>query len=1029
MMNTVYIEVDGLRLDITEDFGINYAIEDILDISKTRTSYSRTIIINGTTEVNKFFKHIYEVNINTLFFNPKLSAKDVVIRAGDNEVLRGSMQLLDIVNTNGEIQYKVSVRGNLSDIVGLLADYNLDILDLSEYNHNRNKESIKDSFTFKIYKNGQLTQSQIGDGYVYPYIIKELPTNENNRETYIYNLFPSVYIKTIWDKIMQFAGYTYTSEFLNSTYFKQLIFPFVQDKIQLSDEDVSLRTTTVGVDGSAPEYTGGPATGYASLTGILLHNAPDWYVNSQFNYPMRLLRESGQVGETDFQNPQNQWQQYGGWTCLQNGFYDIDIDLQLVAKYFNYNGGGYDIRFNGSGNYWWYYGIRKITNNNQTVVLYQTPNGNPLSFAPSNDAWHSSPWYDQQGAFSLNRTLKNVWLEEGEKIVILFAAQLVNNGISWQIDGMANNNNNVGARITAKESLDGRPSYLTIKPSDNGSYGNEDINMNSILPNNIKLKDFFVNIVKTFNLVIQDDKNQKNNLIIEPRDDFYASKTKVRNWSSDYIEGAEPENKLDRDSEVVLTPLSQVDFKLYRMTYKDDRDYFNQRYTNDTGKVYGDLVINIDNDFSQKEEKLELMFSPSPMSDYLIERRVAPFFSKSETPGEFLPQNVRPRLLFYGGLTFNPDFPLETQSIILRDGATDDEPVPIFGYPYAGHWDNIVNPQNDLVFKNPEKIYFNTSKYPARNLFTTFHAQTLKSIIDKNAMLLEGWFYLTPKDIATFDFRDIIYLDGQYWRVNEIEDYNPVAGENLTKVQLYKIIDYDSSISDQNRRIPNSNRVCPRDIILVQIGSAYSYQSLSGQYVSEECCDSLGGEFIDGRCYISRLDPDFERSSQSNDGSGIINNPGGLYQGFRVIGSSSEVPTLEPVPQQSTANRNSINAAGNLISGKSNYVAEGSKNSLILGDNNALTDGVKSVLILGDNIGATDSGAIYLQNAKINPDGTIVSRGLKIIDGNDNILKTNAIDVIDGGKDSVRNIGGQSKARIIIDGNDFTSETDNTIQN
>jgi hypothetical protein len=83
---------------------------------------------------------------------------------------------------------------------------------------------------------------------------------------------------------------------------------------------------------------------------------------------------------------------------------------------------------------------------------------------------------------------------------------------------------------------------------------------------------------------------------------------------------------------------------------------------------------------------------------------------------------------------------------------------------------------------------------------------------------------------------------------------------------------------------------------------------------------------------------------------------------------------------------------------------------------------VTGAFVIGDGINADENGAIYIGDIKINQDGNILRTGIVIIDGGEDevfdFLKTNPIEVIDGTIDSVRNPGGDSYTRIIIDGGD-----------
>jgi len=54
---------------------------------------------------------------------------------------------------------------------------------------------------------------------------------------------------------------------------------------------------------------------------------------------------------------------------------------------------------------------------------------------------------------------------------------------------------------------------------------------------------------------------------------------------------------------------------------------------------------------------------------------------------------------------------------------------------------------------------------------------------------------LKIKDIINLDLRKLIYIDGDYWRINKISDYAPLTNKT-TKVELVKWISYGGFVSD-----------------------------------------------------------------------------------------------------------------------------------------------------------------------------------------------------------------------------------------
>ena len=124
--------------------------------------------------------------------------------------------------------------------------------------------------------------------------------------------------------------------------------------------------------------------------------------------------------------------------------------------------------------------------------------------------------------------------------------------------------------------------------------------MNAAIPKDIKQKDFFMSIVKMFNLYIEPDKNNEKNLFIEPRDDFYDNIT--QDWSQ----------KLDISQQLQYLPMGALDSKEYLFTYKQDKDYYNELYESTWNEIYGEREEEIDNDFINKKYKTNIIFSPTP---------------------------------------------------------------------------------------------------------------------------------------------------------------------------------------------------------------------------------------------------------------------------------------------------------------------------------------------------------------------------------------------------------------------------------
>ena len=997
------------NLDVLYDYDIslNYSIDDILDISKRATNWSKTIVLPGTPNNNKFFEHIYEVNIDKITFNPSIQIP-ISLRVGTNEVMKGYMQLLTISNTNREVSYEVALYGSLKNIFNKIGDNFLCALDLSEFNHTRTQQSVIDSWTYNVVTNGNvINYAEPGTGYVYPYII-----NGQHQDIwsnmYLTDMDPAVYVKTIFDKIMTFSGYTYKSNFLNSQYFKKLIIPYTKDALQMTDEEFEKRSLIVGTDANQT---------FTNLTPIQQRGS-EWFYNDVYNYKINLTRESGTVndstGEITFNDPSNQYTPHK-FTCANDGRYDINFVGHPVTKIENYI--FKDIEYK-SGEFEYRYQMILLRTDGSSVVLDSSvdpadPNDiYGVQTYGLSDGVHSSPWYDIDTPLYMTMSASNIALSTGDRVIIRLGWRYPS-AVKWK--GL--NDSAQLASLVMKQSLDGDFTKFSVEPASPEISAVAPIDMNRVLDCSIKMKEWLLDIVKMFNLIIADDPDSENSVIIEPRDDYYRSKQKVLDWDAERI--------LDNDSIVKLTPMSELDAKTYKYTYTADDDFYNKQYTTETDRVFGDYSLNVINDFSDKTNETKVMFSPTICASGPIDSRVAPFFVDYANE-LYSPKKVRPRILFYGGLqdmyggsVLNfKDYP--EQNIAYGHVLTQ--------YPYCGMWEYPNSGANSLEFGKASKLYHNPFSIPNQTLYEKFHKNTLQQITDVNSMLLECTVKLTPSFIAEFDFRDIVFLNGSYWRFNLIKDYNPINSDKLTTVVLYKIINMDIQ-SKFNVSVPISNGGCPDDIV-VKIPNkggkkTKPYFWSENGAINENCCKLLGGVWINGICQYGKevgpLNPDggiFGLAPNTGVIDGLVSDVSGII----TVGGTDVLPTLHPNGPYVMNMNGTTRVPGKVTTlGDGNIIPGAGTTTSIIGNANTINPNVKNTIVVGDGISVKESNSIYLGNVKISDKGIITPIGNVIIDGGQdeifNFNKRNPVEVIDGTIDSVRNPGGVSYARPIIDGN------------
>lgn len=223
--------IENKRLDITEELSalITYAVDDIRDFEHKQSNFSKTIVLPGTSNNNALFGHIFDARVSNSYdedsdnvstnFNPAAAA-DCIIFQNRMQVFKGTIRLMEIVVDKGQVEYEVSVFGELGSLVGVIGSGKLEDLDFSAYDHLWTASNVTGSW-----------ENVTGAGYYYPLI--DYGTVSVAKVDYdIRTLRPALYVREYINKIVTDAGFTWESDLLNTSRFKSLIVPNNQQRFQ-----------------------------------------------------------------------------------------------------------------------------------------------------------------------------------------------------------------------------------------------------------------------------------------------------------------------------------------------------------------------------------------------------------------------------------------------------------------------------------------------------------------------------------------------------------------------------------------------------------------------------------------------------------------------------------------------------------------------------------------------------------------------------------------------------------------------------
>lgn len=215
-------EIELMETDLVP---VTKSIYDVENPEARKSSFTKTIKLPSSRVNNQVFIAYFDIanyiendtQFNP-FYNPTKKVKAVYYE-DSLEVITGYAQLTDIVKTKEEIIYELVIFGENADFFKSIDGKNLSDLDLSDYDHNYTRANIIASWT-----------GTLGEGYYYPQVKngKQIDVLINGgwiKDYWKVNDFDCwIYVKTIWDKIWEQAGFNYVSNFIDSAKFKRLVF-------------------------------------------------------------------------------------------------------------------------------------------------------------------------------------------------------------------------------------------------------------------------------------------------------------------------------------------------------------------------------------------------------------------------------------------------------------------------------------------------------------------------------------------------------------------------------------------------------------------------------------------------------------------------------------------------------------------------------------------------------------------------------------------------------------------------------------
>ena len=734
----------GLEYDVSYiqeiPLSLSYLIADVKDPSKRNTTFSKTINFNSK-DVDLFFRVIWKLNSTLTTFDPRLKCK---IKYYVNEVLQldGDLQLIKVIvdPDSKTVNYQTTATGTIGNLFLAIGDAYLTDLDFSAYDHLLTKANVTNSWIPATSVTGV-----IGSGYYYGLI----NWGENNVltdvEYHVKHMRPQLYKREYMAKIFAAAGYTWTSTYLDSTYYKSQLIPPTK-------EYLTLGTTAIA--------------------------------NSQF-YARRNATQVGALMNGGYSTFSSQWV-YSNW---QIG--NTDVVLFNEDNVAPYNDSG--------GNYTTANGIFSPTTTNtfiiETLIDFEIVLTNSLGTATN--AFLSAPSYVvikitqfdgtnwvpiATASYGLANEVMTTLTSNTYQLYVQLPswAALATENYRVEIGGDLRYDLYTAASVpvttgitTTKINIKTNSTYAARLINNNIIEGGF-LEINQCIPTDVKQIDWLMTEIKAANLYMVPNPDKAKDYIIEPRDDgFYTGED---NWSE----------LLDFSKDYEVLPVSELDTKRYEFWNKQDSDQYNDAYFKQYKQTYGFGYTDCVSEFVKPVKKTELIYAPTPIVDNQVNGLILPKIFKNDN-GTIKPMKSVIRQLYRGG-----NINMSYGGWKLRSSLAGDTVYNY--YPFVGEVDNPYTPTLSLNWDTPQKVYYNyiNATYTDNNLKNKYYSKMINQLSDKRSAVVKAYFNLNELKVKDFSFRKVVWIDhfSCYFYIQNFEYI--MNTQQSTLVTMLKLQDYDT---------------------------------------------------------------------------------------------------------------------------------------------------------------------------------------------------------------------------------------------
>ena len=794
---------------------------DIRDLNSRGGSFSKSFKVPATKNNNKIFGHIHkDGNIDTKGVKRDL---DSTIYLDNSPIISGTIRMSKIISNKDVIEYECVFLGDNMNWASNIKNADLKELKFSSQSYTSYPPVPEVPFTFENPRQTFKDYAFNKDRLVYPLItVGESDSSAN--ATIDSDYIPCVYIKNVWDKIFQAQGYTVVSTFCDSDFFKNLIMPLIFQKPKevtdlsfgkvSSSVEETIFTLDYGETDEGVSYTSERSIGNQSYT-INNYGYTDSAFNLSFVASANTLQDDAplQQGEDtdDYGNAQLGVEHTGGF---KNG-------LVVAAQ--------------GSGTF----------NLNAEISVEVSNDGATPASATAIDIMTyrvDVAIAKAEGASDDVLSFEDlVFLQTESQTMLLSSSQTKTHQFSLEgLDIPAEAGDIFVIKIKFNQFLaTENTSTLTVKTKANsflqieqtGSYfnGEEIKGVQNMLPKGTQA-DFVKGLSQLFNLQFKTDPISKI-VYVEPYDHFYKSTSEAVDWSDkiDYSKDIENEFLYDIKSKILFKYKdASNDGLINRYNKRNNVDWGAYQEIDDSGKfatgefkvenAYFSPTFNwVEPNYVKSDKIAQSPLIPMYFSEYsdlsissAIERPEKEFeigariLIRSATgSGMWSSSNGKRMLNYYNTDNIDNDnttkyywwkrasfcaFDNLNSTLSYGDASTEDFNQPPIN-TLSEH--TVSDGYNDLKYNLSfsdisHETVISTSKEVKKGLYSLYYSKMIEQL-KQNPRLKIVYLNLKVSDMMLLDFQKLVYINGVYYRINKIIDFQPHKQQS-TKVELQEYV-------------------------------------------------------------------------------------------------------------------------------------------------------------------------------------------------------------------------------------------------